>query len=84
MIRDCVFGIWYSVIAEFCSAGIWDSDIRDRDQDRVPGFGMGYIRDIGTAGYIRDGSFANKPSRIYPAVPKSRIIYPILNPGTRS
>ena len=49
MIRDCVFGIWYSVIAEFCSAGIWDSDIRDRDQDRD--------RDIGTAGYIRDRVF---------------------------
>ena len=58
--------------------------IRDRDQDRVPGFRIGYIiRDFGTAGYIRDGLFANEPSRIYPAVPISRI-YPIPNPGTRS
>ena len=54
------------------------------DQDRVPGFRIGYIiRDFGTAGYIRDGLFANEPSRIYPAVPISRI-YPIPNPGTRS
>ena len=57
--------------------------IRDRDQDRVPGFGIGYIiRDFGTAGYIRDGLFANEPSPIYPAVPISRI-YQIPNTQSR-
>ena len=29
-------------------------------------FGIWYIRDIGTAGYIRDRLFAIKRSRIYP------------------
>ena len=47
MIRDLVIGIWGRRV--YSGSGIWDGDW---DQDRVSG--IGYIRDIGTAGYIRD------------------------------
>ena len=56
--------------------GIGCSGYGDRDQDWLSG--IGYIRDIVTAGYIWDRLFANK---LYTAVPISQI-YPI--PNTRS